>query len=309
MRAAVVLNSTAGADVGQSTTADQVLACLRAAGLDAELAGRPDNSLPEKFEAAVASRPDVVVVGGGDGSIACAAQRLKGQDIPLGIIPLGTMNLMAKDLGLPLELEGAVSVIAASNIRRIDVGVLNGHVFLCKAMVGLPANIAQLREHGRGKMNARGWLRLLRHLAVGLNRYPLLSMALLIDGQTKRVRTRAIAVSCNAYDEGFGRVLRRSHLDRGELVLYIPHGLTLWKLLRLGAGLATGTWQKQEGLESHPLKELEVLSPRKLLRAMLDGEVRLLETPLRFSVEAGALRVMAPLPIADTDTPAATEVR
>jgi diacylglycerol kinase family enzyme len=308
MRAAVVLNSTAGADVGQSTTAGQVLSALRAAGIEPELAGGTDDSLPDKFEAAIALQPDVIVVGGGDGSIACAAQRLKGRDVPLGIIPLGTMNLMAKDLGLPLELDGAVKVIAGGHIRKIDVGVLNGHAFLCKAMVGLPANIAQLREHSRGKMNARGWLRLLRHLAVGLNRYPLLSMALLIDGQTKRLRTRAIAVSCNAYDEGFGRVLRRSHLDRGELVLYIPHGLTFWKLLRLGAGLATGTWQNQEGMESHHLRELEVLSPRRLLRAMLDGEVRLLETPLRFAVEPSALRVMAPPPASDTEI-SATEVR
>jgi diacylglycerol kinase family enzyme len=294
MRAALVLNLKAGADVGRNADAQAVLGALRAAGIEAELAGDADSSLPERAKAAAASGADLVVVAGGDGSIACATQALMGTDIPLGIIPLGTMNLLSKDLCLPLEIEGAVRVIAQGNIRRIDVGTLNGHVFLCKSMIGLPANIAQLRERGRGRMNWRGWLRLVRSLALGLRRYPPMSLMLRSEQKNLRIRTRAVAVSCNAFDEGFGKVLTRSALDGGELVLYIPHGLTFPRLLRLGAGLATGFWRNQEGLESHRLQHLVVTSPRRLLRVMLDGEVRLLKPPLRFRVRPRALRVFAP---------------
>jgi diacylglycerol kinase family enzyme len=101
-------------------------------------------------------------------------------------------------------------------------------------------------------------------------------------------------VSCNAYDEGAG--LKRSSLEGGELVLYIPHGLNLWKMLRLAAGLATGGWQRQEGLESVHLTDFTVMSPRPLLRVMLDGEVRLVKPPLAYKIRPRALRVMAPVP-------------
>ncbi|MGQ4274225.1 diacylglycerol/lipid kinase family protein [Terrihabitans sp. B22-R8] len=296
MRAAVVLNAKAGADVGRASSPDEIIAALRERGVDAALVGTADEPIGERICRAIDDRPDMVIVGGGDGSIGCAAQKLMGTDIPLGILPLGTMNLLAKDLGLPLDIAGAIDVIARGESRHIDVGTLNGQVFLCKSMIGLPANIAQLRERGRGSMNVLSWLRLVRAFAVGLTRYPPLSLGLRIDGRMRRVRARAIAVSCNAYDAGFGRVLKRSQLDAGELVLYIPHGLTFWKLLRLGAGLATGTWQNQEGLESHKLRSMVVMSPRPLLRIMLDGEVSLMTPPLRFRIRPRALRVMAPPP-------------
>jgi diacylglycerol kinase family enzyme len=296
MRAAVVLNSTAGADVGRDNSPETILDLLRKAGLDPVVVGEPEADLPDRIAAAVASRPDVVIVGGGDGSISCAAQQMMDTDIPLGILPLGTMNILARDLELPLELEAAIGVIAEGHCRLIDVGTLNDHVFLCKSMIGLPANIAQMREHGRGNMNATAWLRLARAFAAGLSRYPLLSMGLRIEGLTRRVRARALAVSCNAYDEGFGRAFKRSSLEGGELVLYIPHGLNLWKLLRLAAGLATGSWQRQEGLESIRLENFTVVSPRPLLRVMLDGEVRLVKPPLDYRIRPRSLKVMAPPP-------------
>jgi diacylglycerol kinase family enzyme len=294
MRAAVVLNSTAGADVGRDASVETILDLLRKAGIDPVLAGDPEAELPDRIAAAVASRPDVVIIGGGDGSISCAAQRMMDEDIPLGILPLGTMNILARDLELPLELEAAVQVIAEGNCREIDVGTLNEHVFLCKSVIGLPAKIAQMREHGRGKMTVRTWLRLAGAFAAGLSRYPLLSMGLRIEGLTRRIRARALAVSCNAYDEGAG--LKRSSLEGGELVLYIPHGLNLWKILRLAGGLATGGWQHQEGLESVHLAEFTVMSPRPLLRVMLDGEVRLVKPPLNYKIRPRSLRVMAPVP-------------
>ncbi len=292
MRAAVVLNATAGSALG--VRIDDLLRHLRDAGIEPELFDDPGLKLPERIQAAIASNPDALIVGGGDGSIACSGQKLIDTSIALGILPLGTMNLLAKDLGLPLTIPEAIAVIAQGHTRTIDVGFANEYIFLCKALLGLPANIGQLREKGRGSLGITGSLRLVRSLATGLRRHPLLSMALRVDGRMTRIRTRALAVACNAYDEAFGRFLRRSHLDRGELVLYVPHGLTFWRLLRLGAGLLVGSWLSQPWLEVRALKRLAIVSPRPLLRIMLDGEVRLMKPPIRFRILPGALTVFAP---------------
>lgn len=292
MRAAVVLNSTAGSAFVVRT--DELVQCLRDAGIEPRLFDDARLKLPDRIQAAIASDPDALIVGGGDGSIACSGQKLIGTGIALGILPLGTMNLLAKDLGLPLTIPEAIAVIAKGHTRAIDVAFANEHIFLCKAILGLPANIGQLREKGRGALGIRGTLRLIRHLAIRLRRHPLLSMALRVDGRTTRIRTRALAVSCNAYDEAFGRFLRRSHLDRGELVLYVPHGLTFWRLLRLGAGLLVGRWRQQPWLEVRALTRFAIVSPRPRLRIMLDGEVRLMKPPIRFRILPGALTVFAP---------------
>ncbi|MFC5068484.1 diacylglycerol/lipid kinase family protein [Flaviflagellibacter deserti] len=292
MRAAIVLNAIAGSASGIAL--DDLLKRFRDFGIQPELHDDTNLKLPGRIDAAIASNPDALVIGGGDGSIACSAQKLMGTGIPLGILPLGTMNLLAKDLGLPLTIPDAVAVIAQGYKRTIDVGLANEHIFLCKSLLGLPANIGQLREKGRGSLGMTGSLRLARSLALGLRRYPLLSLALRVDGKTTRIRTRALAVACNAYDEAFGRFLRRSHLDRGELVLYVPHELTFWRLLRLGAGLVIGSWLSQPWLEVRALSRLAIVSPRPLLRIMLDGEVRLMKPPIRFRILPGALTVFAP---------------
>ncbi len=293
-RVVLVANVAAGSLVDGGLTPDVLRGRLEAAGLAVVPEPRPDAPLPERLKAA-ASVPgtDAVVVAGGDGTLACAAQGLTGQDVPLGILPLGTMNLLAKDLGLPLDLDAAVAVLAAGTVRRIDAGEVNGHVFLINSVLGMPARMARHREAKRGRMGLLDLMRMAAGLLRHLGRYPRERATLTLGGRTRRVRFRALAVVCGDYREGLGQVLSRAGVDGGHLTLYLVETLSAARLVRLGLGFAVGEWRRLPELERHETDAL-TLDARKTLRVMNDGEVVLIAPPLRYRLRRSALRVLVP---------------
>lgn len=294
MRIAVVINTAAGSLIGKEGVPEEVAAHLERAGLDALIEPDDGRGLVARIRAACARGVDAVVVGGGDGTIACAAQELSGKDAALGILPLGTMNLLAKDLGLPLTLPEAADALANGVMRAIDVGEVNGRVFLCNSMLGIPARLAVQRERKRGAMSAREYWRLAVAGVRSLSHSPPLTVALDLGQGPRRIRTRALVVVDNDYDEGLGQIMTRSRLDRGELVVYVARALGLLRALRLGFGMAIGHWRTSPGLERHAVKRLVIHSRHKVLRVMNDGEVMMLRAPLRYRVRPKALRVIVP---------------
>ena len=293
-RIVLVANVAAGSLVDGGLTPEVLGKRLEAAGLDVVAEPRPDAPLPERLEAA-ATMPDIdaVAVAGGDGTLACAAQALTGKQVPLGILPLGTMNLLAKDLGLPLDLDAAVQVLATGTVRAIDAGEVNGHVFLINSVLGLPARMARHREAKRGRMGVLDVVRMGAGLLRHLGRYPRDRAVLTLAGESRRVRFRTLAVVCGDYREGLGQVLSRAGVDGGHLTLYLVETLSAARLVRLGLGFAVGEWRRLPDLERHETDAL-TLDARKALRVMNDGEVVLIAPPLHYRLRASALRVLVP---------------
>ena len=139
MKAAVILNRTAGSLVGQSCR--DAIATIRSGfagqGWDVTVQACEGWVLPEALRQAVDGDSDVVVVGGGDGTVATAAGMLMGTGKALGVLPLGTLNLYAKDLKVPLTLPEAVSQLAAGGVRPLDAGTVNDTVFLNHTILGI----------------------------------------------------------------------------------------------------------------------------------------------------------------------------
>lgn len=294
MRVALVINAAAGS-VEDSAGPDAIRSKLVAAGIVIAEELDPEAPLPERLKAAAASADiTAVVVAGGDGTIACAAQVLTGQPVPLAILPLGTMNLLAKDLGLPLDLDGAVATLRAGADRAIDVGEVNGRVFLINSVLGLPARMAKHREARRGRMGAFDYLRMAMGLVRHLGRYPRLTATGSIDGRERRLNVRALAVINNDYDEVPGQILARSTVDGGTLTLYLFPKLSILGMLRLGLGFAIGSWHHLPGLERHAMTNLTITAHRRSLRVMNDGEVSLIASPLTYRIRPRALRVIVP---------------
>lgn len=294
MRVALVINAAAGSVNGKAGP-DAIRDALRAAGIDIAEESGSDAPLPDRLKAASGlAGITAIVVAGGDGTIACAAQVLTGQDVPLAILPLGTMNLLAKDLGLPLDLDGAVAVLRAVAVRAIDVGEVNGRVFLINSVLGLPARMAKHREARRGRMGAVDYLRMAMGLVRHVGRYPRLTATGSIDGHERRLSVRALAVINNDYDEAPGQILTRSTVDGGRLTLYLFPKLSVPGMLRLGLGFAMGSWRHLPGLERHAVTDLTITAPRRSLRVMNDGEVSLMASPLTYRIRPRALRVIVP---------------
>ncbi|HYN45579.1 MAG TPA: diacylglycerol kinase family protein, partial [Allosphingosinicella sp.] len=129
MRIRVIVNKGGGTSKGDDEEAERIMAAFAALGVDADVRPTESDAIVEAFrEAASAPGLDAVVAGGGDGTLSGAAGQLAGSGRPFGILPLGTLNHLARDAGIPFELDEAVAVIAAGHTRAIDVAEVNGRV-------------------------------------------------------------------------------------------------------------------------------------------------------------------------------------
>lgn len=300
MRARVIINKGNGSVQGpgpQFRPAE--LADLFARhGVDASIVLSTGQEIEREAQAAIGEaatgRFDAIIVGGGDGSVGTVAGVLAGSGRPLGVLPLGTLNHFAKDLGLPLDIDGAVAVIAAGCIRPVDVAEVNGRVFVNNSSVGLYADMVADRERqqtdsGRGK-----WPAMLVAAWKVLRRFPVRRVSIHAEGWSQPCQTPFVFVGNNVYTINLFNPGGRIALDRGELCLYVlthrsPRGLlwlsvraTLWRL------------DQDRDFEMRSVREVEILSRARRLRVSVDGEVTTLRPPLVYRIRPKALDVFAP---------------
>lgn len=295
----VILNARAGTANASGISEVALRDLFEANGLTVTVDGRTDCDLSVRLRDAVDSDASVVVAAGGDGTITAVAQALVESNKSLAILPLGTVNALAKDLHVPLDLPKAVASLATGQEHRIDVGEVNGRIFLHKVVIGLIPGVAAGREHIRGRRDASAKIGLLRYFFRRLARAKRLALAIEPSEGNRRIeRVQALAVASNAYDEGLGQFFSRQSLDRGTLTLYSLKHLTVRDFFRLTMGMILGNWQNDEALSIESIKDVTIETHRKLIKVMLDGEVETLQTPLRFAIRPRALSVIVPADIA-----------
>jgi diacylglycerol kinase family enzyme len=251
--------------------------------------------LADRVAHAVQGTGDVIVAGGGDGTVLAVAEALAGTDKTLGILPLGTMNALARDLALPLDLEGAIVALGNSEPRAIDLAEVNGRPFLHNVIIGLVPSIAVGREliRGKGLVEKLGFVRfMLRRFA----RARRIALALRPEGGDVRIeRLQTLVVANNSYEQRFGTIMSRRRLDRGSLTVYLIRSLRVPDAVRLAVEMLWGTWQEDEVIEFEQVRSLDVDGKRKRVLATMDGEVLHLDLPLRFGVRPKSLQVLAPV--------------
>jgi diacylglycerol kinase family enzyme len=293
MKYYVILNQRSGAVLNLGLTGDGLTKAFEDAKLEAFIDAN-DDDLGVKIERAVASDAETIVSAGGDGTATAIAERLVKTKKCLGVLPLGTANLLARDLGIPLTLETAIAGLAAMKLIEIDAGEVNGRVFLHKVVVGVIPAIAAARERVRGE-SAWKLLGFARYFVRRLDSARRTAVSIASRDTNDRIeRIHAIAVANNAYDQGWGKLFSRSSLNGGILTLYVLNRLTFSDAFRLGLEMIAGTWQADAAVKVETVRSVTLNSKRSRLSVMIDGEVGTMETPLRFRIRPGALRVLSP---------------
>jgi len=294
----VIVNASAHSN-GAAHVAAELDRHFAAAGIRIEIKlAKSGKDIIEAVAAAIVSKPGMIVVGGGDGTLGAAASLLVETGIALGILPLGTLNHFAKDLHVPLDLEEAVKTIAEGYSAQIDVGAVNDRFFINNASLGIYPHLVQERHHqqqwlGHGKWPAFVWAA----LAV-LRRLPFAEVLLDIDGKSLARRTPFVFVGNNRYQmEGF-RIGERARLDGGELSLYIANRTGRLGLVRLALRALLGRLDQAADFDMVCARHIEVRTRRHRAHVATDGEIFVMETPLRFRVLPGALKVIVPKPAA-----------
>jgi diacylglycerol kinase family enzyme len=280
-----------------ANTADEVREALASAGIDAQLHLVEDpEKLTETIAHALAARPAFIVAAGGDGTINAVAQQAIDAGVPLAVLPGGTLNHFARDLKLPDALDAAAAIIAAGHMREVDVGEVNGRLFLNNSSLGLYASMVQQRErlqsrHGFGKWRA------LVHAGWSVLRHPrTFSTVLEADGRTLRRRTPFVFVGNNDYTVQGPHAGARSTLDDGLLSIYVLRACGPWGLVMLAVRALFGRLVKGRDLDAIRATEIVVESHHAQARVARDGEVEMTDTPVRFRLRPRALRVIAPAP-------------
>ena len=276
---------------------DAVRDALAAAGIDARLHVVDDPSMLDATIArALEARPPGRAAPGGHGTINAVAQHAIGAGIALAVLPAGTLNHFARDLKLPDALDEAAAVIARGHVREVDVGEVNGRLFLNNASLGLYASMVQQREqlqarHGFGKWRA------MAHAGWSVLRHPRTFAAVLdVDGRTLRRRTPFVFVGNNDYTVQGPRAGARSTLDDGLLSVYVLRPAGAWGLVALAVRALFGRMAKGRDLDAIRATEIVIESHHGQARVARDGEVEMTHTPVCFRIRPRALRVIAPPP-------------
>jgi diacylglycerol kinase family enzyme len=293
MKAAVLINAAAGAASGRLEPAI-VQRLFDEHGIAAELHWVRDKDLVAAVERALRSPLDAVIAGGGDGTLSTVAAKVAGTGIPLGVLPLGTLNHFAKDLDIPLELGEAVRCIAQRSPRLIDAGEVNGRLFINNSSIGAYPQLVEEREDQRERLGIPKWLGNVTALLKALRRWSLIHVKLELNGQSFTRTTPFVFVGNNEYIFNPRRERLRDRVHAGELCVYTIHPTTLWDIVRLLWLSLRDRLSEARDFEAHFTRELTIRSSRKQMRVACDGEVRRLQTPLHYQIRPRALRVFCP---------------
>jgi diacylglycerol kinase family enzyme len=297
MRVRVIVNKGGGTSKGDDEEAAKIKAAFDANGVDADV--RPtesDDIFDALKEAAAAPGLDAVVAGGGDGTLSCAAGHLAGTERPLGILPLGTLNHLARDAGIPAKLEEAVAVIAAGHSRAIDVAEVNGRVFINNSSVGLYPDMVRLREVEQERLGRSKRLAMLSASLTALRHFRRHRLWISAEGLEAPVRTPLLFVGNNRYLVNLLALGQRERLDEGLLCLYAIRASSRARLLWAGIRGIFGRLDQQRDFVTAYVREAEVSYDRDALTVSADGETVRLETPLTYRIRPKALKLIVPAP-------------
>jgi len=292
----VIINAAAGAGEGGGEQGRAVAEAFAACGTVARLSvARDGGEVTELARRALSNGARAVVAGGGDGTIGSVASALVGTGRPLGVLPLGTLNHFAKDLRIPLGLAEAARNVCEGREVLVDVGEVNGRVFINNSSLGLYPRIVRRREKLQEREGSGKWSAFLRASLAVLRRYPFLHVRLDADGRRVVRKTPFVFVGNNEYLMESLQMGGRERLDAGHLSLYVAHRTGRLGLLRLALSALVGRLGRAEDFDSLQAEEIwvETRRPRRLPVAT-DGEVTVMTTPLHFRVRPGALRVIVP---------------
>ncbi len=246
-----------------------------------------------RARAAVEAGCRVLVAAGGDGTVNAVASAVVGRETPLGVLPVGTLNHFAKDVGLPLELPDAARIVAQGAVRQVDVGEVNGRYFLNNSSIGVYPRIVEMR-HRYENSGLSKWIAALWASLAVLRRRPFVDVRIHVGDDAVVRRTPFVFVGNNEYRmRGLGGVSRAS-LTGGQLAIYVMKASERLSLLRLGLEVMTRGVDQTPELDLLRVTESKVETRRRRLQVALDGEVRVLASPLEYRSRPGALRVLAP---------------
>lgn len=290
----VLMNRGSGAG-DKERTRELLLELLRAHDPDATVTFVPPDQLGRVAKERVQAGK-MVAAAGGDGTVAAVAATMADTGAPMGVLPLGTFNYFARDLGIPLDIEEATRVLCAGHVVSRSIGDVNGRLFLSNASIGIYPLALDERERVYerfGRSRAIAYAALARSVIRSWRRFRL---DMMVDGRHMVRRTPLLFVANNRYQiDSFG-LPGDTCLGSGSFAVYMTPIATRLALLELSLKALVGSIRRSPELDVTCAREISVEMRGRRLRVAADGEVLYVAPPVRFRLRSGALKVVAPAP-------------
>ena len=290
----VVMNRSAG---GPDDPQGRIVELFRALGEEPRIVQpSEDHDIAAVAREAAASDERIVVAAGGDGTISAVAAALAGSGKVLGVLPVGTLNHFAKDLGIPLDLESAVRTIKDGAVVAVDVGEVNGRVFINNSSLGIYPQIVSRREAQQQRLARGKWPAFFWATIQALRRFPFLDLRITIEGRQIFRRTAFLFVGNNEYEIAGFNLGSRTCINSGKLGLYLSHRTGRFGLFRLAFHALFGRVDQEKDFDVFCVTEARIETRKSRLLVALDGEVERMETPLQYRIRPAGLNVLVPHP-------------
>ena len=294
MAVPVLLNRGGGAVAADSGIAEKVKAALDEAGIDAEIELIAGSDCEIRAKAICERGDPLLIVGGGDGTVGAAASALAGTETKLAILPLGTLNQFSRDLGIPADLEEAAKLIAAGTERRVDVGEMNGRIFINNSAIGLYPLMVVNRDLQRRRFGRSKRLAMLVASARTLARFGHQRLTLTGNDRQALIDTPLLFVGNNDYRIDLGAPGRRESVEDGKLCVFVMRKKTRRGFLAAIFRALLKRTRRDDMVKLEDVEHLLVDSRRSHLAVSFDGEVVRAVPPLDYRIRKKALRVIAP---------------
>jgi diacylglycerol kinase family enzyme len=273
---------------------ERTVSTLEQKGHQASVEITDGDGIVAALERAMDGPADVVMAGGGDGTISAAASMLQNSPKALAVLPAGTMNLFARSLAIPLDLDAAVASFADGTVRSVDLGSANGQVFVHQFSVGLHAKLIRLRE----KATFRSRLgKIWASLRAGVYTFvspPRLKARLEVDGRVLDVTTAGIGITNNLFGEG--HLPYADTPDDGVLGVYVTLAWRKRDLARFVMNMALGRWKENAHVDIYTAETvtLRLMSHHRRFGCAIDGELHDLAEETTLKILPGVLKVLIP---------------
>jgi diacylglycerol kinase family enzyme len=293
-RIPVLINRGGGAASRDPDIGETVAKAFEDAGVDADVELIDGGECEVRARAIVERGDALLVVGGGDGTISAAASALVGTETKLGILPLGTLNHFARDLGIPTDLAEAAKLIAGGQNKRVDVAEMNGRIFINNSAIGLYPLMVMDRDLQRKRLGRSKRLAMIVASARTLARFGHQRLTLTVNDEKERVDTPLLFVGNNDYRIDLGAAGKRESLDDGQLCVFVMRKKTRRGFIAASVRALFNRTHDDDMEQIDGVDRLRVASRRSVVAVSLDGEVVVAEPPLDYRIRKRALRVIAP---------------
>ena len=297
MRVSVLVNRRSGTVVHKGLTVEHLREMFQQAGTEADVQLIPGEEICDAARAAVKDGVDAVIGGGGDGTIRAVASVLVGGTVPLGVLPLGTLNHFAGDLKIPNDLAAAARIVAEGEVHSIDVGEVNGEIFLNNSSLGFYPPIVQARDQEMRRFKRGKWVAMAIATFRLLPRLSSLHVRISSGDWKVERKTEVLFVGNHEYRLNAFVHGAPDRLESGSLYLYIARSRSRLGLIGIALKGLVRDIKRTESVEDFRFPEFKVEVRKKhAIPVAFDGEVSVMRSPLQYRTRPRALPVILPPP-------------